>query len=1340
MTRPLIDRSTFSVKSEPSSQLNDNFLYLKKKLYSLLLSLVLVIIFTSLNATNYYVSNSGNDSNSGTSESAPWRTLGKVNASTFKAGDQILFKRGDTWRGLLILPSGGSSGNHVIYGAYGTGNKPRILGSEIETTWTNVSGNIWVSTKTFTDPYALSYDGAIYFAEKDGSISWGRVKKTNTSACVVEYDWTWASNRIYIYSPTNPNTRYSGVEITQRNDCVNMNDRNYITLDGIEVAYAGFHGIGERWPEKNLTGLLVQNCHSHHHGVRGGAGYALEVWHSNSLIRNNEFHDSGRRNLSLNLYGNGATVSNIVIEHNRLYNSNHTTGLDIATDGTSSHSNITFRYNYVSDEIKSDIDNYEVYGSGWVYCAAEGVDNTVNGVYIYNNIFNGATNRGISLGETYGPNDVQIYNNVFTGVSQHITGTYHSFILIQGGADAVIKNNIFYNDVNVAENNTWYVIGSTSNAGKITLDNNLYYNTSASRLMIWYGTSYGVANWGSYRSVSGQDANSILGKNPLFVSKSDFHLQQTSPAINAGVNVGLTKDFEGNPIINTPDIGAYEWQTSISTPAKNTIENISICEGSSYNGWTTSGQYKRTLKAASGADSIVTTNLTVNPVYHVSENVSIIEGESYMGWTESGQYKRTLTTSEGCDSIVTTNLVVEKNVSPTFSEYRFEESSGATVIDSKSSNNGTIINEERRGVGITGKGLEFTGSGYINLGRCFGDNVRNAVTVSAWINPGATTGDYQAIIWHGGPGYETFTLYILPNTNEIGFSTFGTTPSWFSADANNLFDGNWHHLAATFNSPEKIIYLDGVAIAKLNVPGTIDSGQGYDLLIGSSIVSGSPTYLYDGLIDEVRIYNYALTSSEIGSVYNAVKTSAVKYFTEDISICEGSSYNGWTTSGQYKRTLKAASGADSIVTTNLTVNPVYHVSEDVIIVEGESYMGWSESGQYERTITAANGCDSIVTTDLVVQKNISPTFSEYRFEESSGATVIDSKSSNNGTIINEERRGVGITGKGLEFTGSGYINLGRCFGDNVRNAVTVSAWINPGATTGDYQAIIWHGGPGYETFTLYILPNTNEIGFSTFGTTPSWFSANANNLFDGNWHHLAATFNSPEKIIYLDGVAIAKLNVPGTIDSGQGYDLLIGSSIVSGSPTYLYDGLIDEVRIYNYALTSSEIGNQFNAVKTSAVKYFTEDISICEGSSYNGWTTSGQYKRTLKAASGADSIVTTNLTVNPVYHVSEDVSIIEGESYMGWSDEGIYERNLISSAGCDSVVVTNLIIEMVNVEQRSIHAISLVKGWNIISSYLMPSESNMESVMESLLNERRLIRVRTNHTIIMNVQLVVRNG
>jgi len=105
-----------------------------------------VLFSFSVNATVYYVSNSGSDSNSGTSESSPWKTIAKVNGFTPKPGDQILFKRGDEWTGNITVKASGTSSSRITYGAYGTGDKPKIYGSEIITGWTKYSGNIYKAT------------------------------------------------------------------------------------------------------------------------------------------------------------------------------------------------------------------------------------------------------------------------------------------------------------------------------------------------------------------------------------------------------------------------------------------------------------------------------------------------------------------------------------------------------------------------------------------------------------------------------------------------------------------------------------------------------------------------------------------------------------------------------------------------------------------------------------------------------------------------------------------------------------------------------------------------------------------------------------------------------------------------------------------------------------------------------------------------------------------------------------------------------------------------------------------------------------------------------------------
>jgi hypothetical protein len=109
--------------------------------------------------------------------------------------------------------------------------------------------------------------------------------------------------------------------------------------------------------------------------------------------------------------------------------------------------------------------------------------------------------------------------------------------------------------------------------------------------------------------------------------------------------------------------GSSMWSPvwSFTTCVISSEENITICQGQKYNGWTASGTYQRKLLSKTGCDSIVTTNLTVNPLYNITENKTICSGQSYLGWTKSGSYTRKLQSGYGCDSTVTTILKVSSN-------------------------------------------------------------------------------------------------------------------------------------------------------------------------------------------------------------------------------------------------------------------------------------------------------------------------------------------------------------------------------------------------------------------------------------------------------------------------------------------------------------------------------------------------------------------------------------------------------------------------------------------------------------------------------------------------------
>lgn len=122
-----------------------NFMF-HKKLIAPVICLLFLLIATSGNAKDYYISNLGSDYNSGTDVSSPWKTIDKLNSfNGLLPGDKIYFKRGETFYGTLKISRSGTSGSPITYGAYGIGEKPIITGFVPITDWVNTGLNIWES-------------------------------------------------------------------------------------------------------------------------------------------------------------------------------------------------------------------------------------------------------------------------------------------------------------------------------------------------------------------------------------------------------------------------------------------------------------------------------------------------------------------------------------------------------------------------------------------------------------------------------------------------------------------------------------------------------------------------------------------------------------------------------------------------------------------------------------------------------------------------------------------------------------------------------------------------------------------------------------------------------------------------------------------------------------------------------------------------------------------------------------------------------------------------------------------------------------------------------------------
>ncbi len=112
--------------------------------YAIIFAFFLMLISTA-SAKDYYIAANGNNANSGLTATSPWQTISKLNASfgIIAAGDNIYFRRGDTFYGVIVVGKSGAASKPITFSAYGTGAKPVITGFVRASSWVAVSNGVY---------------------------------------------------------------------------------------------------------------------------------------------------------------------------------------------------------------------------------------------------------------------------------------------------------------------------------------------------------------------------------------------------------------------------------------------------------------------------------------------------------------------------------------------------------------------------------------------------------------------------------------------------------------------------------------------------------------------------------------------------------------------------------------------------------------------------------------------------------------------------------------------------------------------------------------------------------------------------------------------------------------------------------------------------------------------------------------------------------------------------------------------------------------------------------------------------------------------------------------------
>jgi hypothetical protein len=503
------------------------------------------------------------------------------------------------------------------------------------------------------------------------------------------------------------------------------------------------------------------------------------------------------------------------------------------------------------------------------------------------------------------------------------------------------------------------------------------------------------------------------------------------------------------------------------------------------------------------------------------------------------------------------------------SHWKFDEGSGTTAYDSAGDNEGTVYGATWTTGKISGA-LEFDGQNDyvdtpINL------DLSKAWTVSIWIKSNKMT---PGGIYNLGGSYYNGKIGI-ESRNDY---TYGGFRFRYAANPPNsvintpvVNEGGWHHIVWQQDGGSAgstyAVYVDGEIVAAKTVP--IDKYATIPFRIGWEGTFG----YYNGTLDDVRIYDKALSAEDIKKLYgksfapnpadgatgvdpDVVLSWSAGGYAVPHDVYLGTDYDDVKNADTSSPLYKGSYYVHSFDPSGLALMTTYYwrIDEDRPsgIIKGDV---WSFTTELDPDIVGW-----------------------WKLDEGSGTTASDSAGDYDGTL-EDDPGPQWVPGKvglwALDFDGDDYVEIEDDDDLDIPGALTLAFWTK--YTSEHYGHIISKGKTG--TAYGYWVGIEPEQGRIRFGDDDG-FKKTTKDFNDGNWHYVVCVYDGGSTFdalkIYVDNVEQATTNQGEFHDNHAGFDatnepLMIGAHSADGSTMKFFRGTIDDARIYKRALSEEEI-------------------------------------------------------------------------------------------------------------------------------------------------------------------------
>lgn len=499
-----------------------------------------------------------------------------------------------------------------------------------------------------------------------------------------------------------------------------------------------------------------------------------------------------------------------------------------------------------------------------------------------------------------------------------------------------------------------------------------------------------------------------------------------------------------------------------------------------------------------------------------------------------------------------------------------DEGASTTAADASGEGyDGTLVGAPLWTTGLLNGGLTLDG---VSDAVAFGATPRldqpTTLTLAAWVRHGTADG-FHSILDKRDGGADGYDLYI----NNTGRS--------FLRINNNTLIGNtvvaddtWHHVVGVYDGTQMRLYVDGVEDAVATV-GASSINTTSPLRLGYHFTSND--FRFDGTLDDVRIYDRALSSGEVDTLFLYQGTPDTRPPVRTGAGPAGSFPAGTTTVELSLDTLEqstcrfdTAPGVPfgSMATVFGSGDGLHH-TYSLAVSDGLAYMAYVRC---EDVAGNSNGEDLVISFSVDAPLDLTTGLMGYWPLNDGAGTVATDSSGNgyNGALVDSPVWAAGQFGGGLTLDGvDDGVTTGAAPLLDQPTALTIAAWIRHPASS-QFRSIFDKRDGGSDGYDLF-LSSTSRLFIRVNGSTLTGATA----VDDDAWHHVVGVWDGTSLALYVDGVLDASTSIPATALNTVAAPRL-GHHFSDGA--FRFAGTLDEVRVYDRALTASEVDGLFQLV------------------------------------------------------------------------------------------------------------------------------------------------------------------